>query len=144
MPVGSTASYTYTTESDLQGPPHAPTLRDDSYFDVSYTVNAESSNTITVNCQVTDRAGNALGGKVLHQYLSSDSAGLAPVAAATSLVAGTDGAVAETISNSVWIATTETDGDLDIVVGDTSTGTYYLNTILPSGSLSTSAVIQFA
>lgn len=146
MPVAD-ASYTYPTTSDLRGPFHSPLLREDAGIDVTYTIGAENANVITVSCQFHDQNGVDVAYAVgVQQYLSSDSSGQTVVAAATSLAAGTDGTIlVEDTSNSVWTAVSETDGDLDIAIGDAvGAATYYLNTILPSGKVKTSSVITFA
>lgn len=146
MPVAD-ASYTYPSTSDLQGPFNAPTLRTDAGLTIAYTIGAEAGNVITVACQVKDQNGYDVE-EVVHfeQYLSSDSAGQTRVAATTSLAAGTDGTIlTEYTSNSHWSAVTESDGDLDIAIGDAGgAATYYLNTVIPSGKVVTSSVITFA
>lgn len=146
MPVAD-PSYTYPTTSDLQGPFHSPTLRSDAGIGVTYTIGAEAGNVITVACQFHDQNNVPVDYAVgVTQYLSSDASGQTVVAAATTLAAGTDGTIlVEDTSNSVWQAVSETDGDLDIAIGDAvGAATYYLNTILPSGKVATSSVITFA
>lgn len=138
-------SGSYTTGA-LRGPTHAPVMHSQYGVDVVYTIAAEAANTITVSCQFNDGNGDPVAFAVgVNQYLSSDSAGQTLVAAATSLVAGTDGTILiEDTSNSLWTAVSETDGDLDIVIGDAvGAATYYLNTILPNGRVKTSSVITF-
>lgn len=145
MPV-TDPSYVYPTTSDLEGPFHSPVLREDAGVSVTYSIAAETANTITVSCQFHDQNSVPVDYAVgVQQYLSSDSAGQTLVAAATSLAGGTDGTIlVEDTSNSIWTAVSETDGDLDIVIGDASgAATYYLNTILPSGKVATSSVITF-
>jgi hypothetical protein len=113
----------------------------------AFTIGAESSNTITVGIQLLDRKNkNEIAERVaLPFYLSSDANGDTPVAAATSLVAGTDGTMIETISNSVGMLISEADGDIDVVVGDASgVATYYLNLVMPDGKIVTSGAITFA
>ena len=116
-------------------------------FGVTYTIAAEGSNEIIVSCQFTDTDGDDMAVPcVVWQYLASDTAGLVRVAATTSLAVGTDGLILnELVSNSLWIANSEADGDLDIIVGDVSgAATYYLVTVLPNGLLDISAAITFA
>jgi len=135
------------TSGDLRGPEHAPILHDEAGFGVVYTINAETSNTITVNCQINDANGDAVDeAYVVTQYLATTSAGTTSVAATTSLVAGTDGQILlEHVSNSYWTAITEADGDLDIVIGDAGgAATYYLVTVLATGKTYVSDVITFA
>ena len=119
----------------------------DRCFGVTYTIGTEAADVIIVSCQFTTLDGDDLAEAVcVQQYLSSDSAGQTRVAAATTLAVGTDGTIlVEYTSNSIWSAVSETDGDLDISIGDASgAATYYLNTVLPNGKLATSAVITFA
>lgn len=114
---------------------------------VSYTIGAESGNTITVSCQFKDVNGDDMARAcVVRQYLAEDATGQAVEAAATSLAVGTDGTIlVEEVSNAVWTAVTEADGDLDIVVGDAvGVDTYYLITVLPNGTISASGAITFA
>lgn len=145
MPV-TDPSYVYPTTSDLEGPFHSPVLREDAGVSVTYTIGAETANTITVSCQFHDQNSVPVDYAVaVQQYLSSDTAGQTIVAATTSLAGGTDGTIlVEDTSNSIWTAVSETDGDLDIVVGDSvGASTFYLNTILPSGKVVTSSAITF-
>lgn len=112
----------------------------------TFTIGAEDTNTITVNVQLQDAAGNDLAAvTAVHFYLSDDAAGDGAVAAATSLVAGTDGFMIEYVSNSAGLLVSEADGDVDVVVGDASgAATYYLVIVLPSGGLVVSDAITFA
>lgn len=114
---------------------------------VSYTIGAESANTITVSFQFKDARGNDMAeAVVVRQYLAEDATGQAVEAAATSLAVGTDGTIlVEETSNAVWTAISEADGDLDIVVGDAAgVDTYYIITVLPNGKISAAGPITFA
>lgn len=115
-------------------------------FDATFTINAEDSNTITVNIQLKDADGTDLATRAsVGFYLSSDANGDAVAVAATSLAAGTDGNMQEFISNSSGRLVSEADGDIDVVVGDASgVATYYLILILPNGLLKASTAITFA
>lgn len=113
----------------------------------SFTIGAESSNTITVNIQLKDREnGNELSERAsVGFYLSSDANGDSITTAATSLAAGTDGLMQEWISNSAGRLVSEADGDIDVVIGDASgVATYYLVLIMPDGKLYVSDAITFA
>lgn len=113
----------------------------------AFTIGAETSDTITVNIQLKDRDnGNELSERAaIGFYLSDNANGDTVVAAATSLVAGTDGIMQEFISNSAGRLVSEADGDIDVVIGDASgAATYYLVLVMPDGKLVVSSVITFA
>lgn len=119
-------------------------LNDNQVAGATFTINAEDSNTITVNVQLVDAAGAAMAIRcAVGFYLSSDANGDAVAVAATSLAAGADGNMQEFISNSSGRLVSEADGDIDVVVGDTGTGAYYLVLIMPNGKLVVSNVINF-
>lgn len=112
----------------------------------TFSIGAEAGNAITVGVQLTDGAGNDLAAvTAVHFYLSGNSGGDGAVAAATSLAAGTDGAMIEYVSNSAGLLISEADGDVDVAIGDASgAATYYLVIVLPSGGLVVSDAITFA
>lgn len=114
---------------------------------VTYTVGAEDgSDIIIVSCQFTDQDGDDMAYRiVVQQWLSTDDTGETLEAAATALVAGTDGAIlVEDTTDAIWTAVTEADGDLDISVRNAGgADTLYLNTQLPNGKV-VSQVLTFA
>ena len=118
---------------------------------VDFTVNAESSDTITVNCQFKDHNGNDLGEPVAGRlYLSDDSLGLDVVSTAASggITAGTDGSIQPIEHGSSAVGKhagfiTEADGDLDVNVIHSGAKTCYLVIVLPSGRLEVSSVLTF-
>lgn len=119
---------------------------DDAPFGVTFTVNAEAANAITVNCQVTDaRNKNMAQAACLGFYLATDSAGLNPAGTAPTggIAAGTNGALIEHTANLSGKAVTEADGKLDVVLTDTGTPTFYLVIVLPNGKLAVSSAITF-
>lgn len=116
-------------------------------YGVTYTIGAEAGDVIGVACQFTDLDGDDMAYRLcVRQWLSTDDTGEVVEAAATTLAAGTDGAIlVEETSNGVWTAVTEADGDLDIDIGNAGgADTLYLNTQLPNGKVVTSAAITFA
>lgn len=121
-------------------------LLDNQVASASFTIAAETGNTITVSIQLKDAAGADMATRSsVGFYLSADANGDSTAVATTSLAAGTDGVMQEFISNSVGRLISEADGDIDVVVGDASgVATYYLILIMPNGSLSTSGAITFA
>lgn len=85
---------------------------------VAFTVNAEDSNAITVNCQASDVQGNDIEEKcamllVVVEEADPDTLNTTNY---TSIAAGTDGDLIELAADKVLLAITEADGDLDVVV----------------------------
>jgi hypothetical protein len=120
-----------------------------SMLSVAFTIPAEDSNTITVAVAVTGAvSGTSLGvGVALPFYVSSDTAGQVLEAGTDlALTAGTDGLVILSGGDSKVYGhlVTETTGEMDFVVTDTGTDTYYLNVILPNGRIVTSSAITLA
>lgn len=121
-------------------------LIDNQVATATFVIGAETANTITVNIQLKDAAGVDMAIRsAVGFYLSSDANGDTTAVAATSLVAGTDGVMQEFISNSAGRLISESDGDIDVVVGDASgVATYYLILVMPNGKLVASTAITFA
>lgn len=125
---------TVTNWAELEAQPYGAT----------FVIGTETAgDAITVNVQVTDRAGNPMSRPVaLPIYLSSTATGLDPVAIPGSLAGGTDGAIAVELAGTSGLAITEADGDLDVVVtGDTGDDTVYLVLVMPTGQLVVSDAI---
>lgn len=113
----------------------------------SFTVGAEVSNAITVNIQLKDGDGVdlAVRGHVGRWYLSDDANGDTIATAITSVAAGTDGVVKSSTTGQEGWATSEADGDLDMVFTLSSGAkTVYLVLIMPDGTLVISTAITFA
>jgi hypothetical protein len=121
-------------------------LSDNQVADATFTIGAEAGNVINVAIQLKDAAGADMAvSNTLLFYLSGDSNGNAIATAATSLAIGTDGLMVEWTANSSGFVTSETDGDIDINIGDASgAATYYLVLVLPNGQRKISSVITFA
>lgn len=107
---------------------------------------AEDTNTITVSVQLKTIAGadlEAVG--AIHGFIAADAAGAAVTGLTiASLANGTDGEVIPLNSGlTAFVATSESDGDIDIVIGCAGTGTCYLILITPRGKLVASAAITF-
>lgn len=115
---------------------------------VDFTIGAEAANAITINVQVNDGEGDAMTvPTALWFYLSDDPGGDGVTAGVpdTSLAAGTDGAlIVEALADGVFLALTESDGDLDIVITETGAATWYLVAVLPDGHIDVSGAITFA
>lgn len=115
--------------------------------DYGFTINAESSDTITVNVQARNAnredCAVAVAGRC---YLADDSVGLDQVGTAASggIAAGTDGAFQSLVTGKAGFFTTESDGDLDLAITHSGVKTCYLVILNPDGSLSVSGAITFA
>lgn len=108
---------------------------------------AEAGDTITVSVQLKTIAGADLAAVgVIHGFIAADAAGAAVTALTiASLANGTDGEVIPLNAGlTAFIATSESDGDIDITIGCAGTGTCYLILITPRGKLVASAAITFA
>lgn len=117
------------------------------------SISAEASNARTISLQLLDRNGNEMSQRAaLEGYLSSDANGDSVEAASSTLTttSGTDGqtiarSAGNSLGNTTFMCVSEVDGDLDITITQTSgADTFYLNLILPDGSLWTSTAITFA
>lgn len=112
-----------------------------------FTIGAEASNEIPISVQLVDREnGNEISGDVaLFGYISSDSAGQALATAPDGgTVIGTDGVFIPWTAGLAGMFIPETDGDLDLVLTESSTGSFYLNLVMPDGKRYTSTAMTFA
>lgn len=114
----------------------------------TFTIGAEATNAITVNIQLTDALGNDLDNVgVVTGFLSDSATGLGVTATGpnTSVAAGTDGAIINTLEAvKSFILQSESDGDIDLVLTETGVATWYLVIVLPSGEQVVSNAITFA
>lgn len=116
-------------------------------IDADFTVGTEAANAINVAIQLVDRLnGNEVGERVaLPWYLSSDANGDAIATAPDGGAAiGTDGLLIEWTANVSGLVISESDGDIDITLTESSTGTWYLVLVAPDGKLLVSGAITFA
>jgi hypothetical protein len=114
----------------------------------TFTIGAEGTNAITVNIQLTDYNGDDISYVgCVHAFLSDAATGIgiSSTGPDTSVAAGTDGAVI-IIETAVlaFLLQSEADGDIDLVLTETSTATWYLVIVLPDGSQAVSGAITFA
>jgi hypothetical protein len=114
--------------------------------DYGFTINAENTDTITVNVQARNAnredCAQAVAGRL---YLADDSVGLDQVGTAASggIAVGTDGAFQSLVTGKAGFFTTEADGDLDVAISHSGAKTLYLVMVNPDGSLSVSTAITF-
>jgi hypothetical protein len=146
MPVGGCRSQTRWDIDNCDGDAIRASL--DIEWSVEFTVGAEAGNNINVALQVVDALGEDITeAKSFFAWLS-DAAGGAPTSTApdNDVVIGTDGTILlEHTADIVFELLTESDGDLDLDIGDTvGTPTFYLNVRLADGSIVSSGAITFA
>lgn len=112
----------------------------------TYAIEAEGNNLITVTVQLQDVDGDDMTvPSSLNFYLADDAAGLTIASAPdTSLAIVTDGSLIEWTANASGLAISEVDGDIDLALGDSGSGTWYLVFVMPDGSLSISGAITFS
>lgn len=114
----------------------------------TYTIGAETTNAITVNVQLKDAQGKDLAVRnAVHAYLSNDATGdtIESASAGLSVAAGTDGLIIETATDNCFLMISESDGDIDVVVTETTgANTMYLVLVMPDGRIVPSAVLTFA
>ena len=113
----------------------------------SITVGATHTDTIAATIQLKDYLGNDLttAGTVL-AYLASDSLGLDVNATAltTAMTIGTDGSLSLLVAHSVYLLTSEADGDIDITFGYTTGAlNFYLVLVMPNGKRIVSSAFAF-
>lgn len=112
-----------------------------------FTIGTEATNAIAVSIQLLDRDnGNELTERAcLNWYLASNSTGDAIATAPDGGIAiGTDGLLIEWTANVSGIVTSEADGDIDVVITESTAKSFYLVLVAPDGKLYPSAAITFA
>ena len=115
---------------------------------VEFTVGAETGgNTINVALQAVDAEGDDV--EEAYGFLAwlSDAAGGDAAAAAPSggIAIGTDGTIlTEHTADITLHVLTEADGDADLDIVEAGAATWYLNVLLPDGTIVSSGAITFA
>ena len=116
-------------------------------FGATIAVGAEASNEIIVTIQLTDfdDADMAVRSSVF-AYLSDDANGdsIAGTAPDAGWDIGTDGLLIPVIADKAAQFVSESDGDIDVIIGESSTDTWYMIVVLPDGTLVASDAIAFA
>ncbi len=113
---------------------------------VTIVVGTEVPNVINVTLQLTDHRGEDIAQRgAVFAYLSDDANGdsVAGTAPDSGIAIGTDGLAMEITANKVMWLVSESDGDIDLDIEESSTDTWYLIVVLPDGSLVASDAITF-
>jgi|19_taG_2_1085344.scaffolds.fasta_scaffold00124_16 hypothetical protein len=111
------------------------------------TVGTEATDVINVAVQLLDAGGLDMTVRsCVRVYLSDDANGdsIASTAPDSGISIGTDGVLEETTADKAGFVTSESDGDFDINVEESSIDTWYLIVVLPNGKLVASDAITFA
>ena len=120
---------------------------DGAPFGATFVIGAEGGDVINVGIQLVDADAVALAirGSV-QAYMSDDAAGdsIAAAAASANVAIGTDGLCMHLITDKLFQLTSESDGDIDLNIGEAGAATWYLILIMPNGKLVASGAITFA
>ena len=111
-----------------------------------FTVGAEASNAVTVNVQLRDQYVRDIKQRaVVDWFIFGDANGDSLATALTSVAAGTDGWVNQTVTGLRGQAGSESDGDIDFVLTKASgAATVYLGIRTDTGEIAISGPIVFA
>lgn len=118
-----------------------------SVVSADFTVNTQVSTTITVDVQIQKDAANVAEPYSLLFWLSDlakdTEAAVAPTGGVT--VGDSNGfTLKQLTTNITWQVITSSSGAIDFVIGDSGTTTFYLNVLLPDGTIAVSDAITFA
>lgn len=112
--------------------------------DASIVVGAENTNVRAITIQLKDGQGNDLAHRAAVQIaVLADAQGNAFVGTggSTGIAIGTDGALLAIVAKKLFLAISESDGDIDLTWTDTGTEAAYLAVILPNGKMIISAAL---
>lgn len=107
--------------------------------DATITVSAEgatTANTRDITIQLLDADGNDIAYAETVEvimYLDAAQAAFVVTGGSTGIDVGTDGALLDVVAKKYFLATSETDGDIDLEYLDTGTETVFLGLRLPNG-----------
>lgn len=117
-------------------------------YGATFSLGAEATDVRNVTVQLTDINGvNITSQHAVHAWLSSDSSGLSPepASATLSIADGGSGTMVETSLDNGALLVTNSSGTSVLAIGQTSgADTFFVNVLLPSGRVVTSAAIVFA
>jgi len=115
-------------------------------MDATIVVGADAGTTVAVTIQLKDADGDdlAVRGSVF-AYLSDDANGDSLIATDVSgtVAIGTDGLAIPLIAKKSFRLTSESDGDIDLVITEAGAKTCYLVLVMPNGKLIVSDAITF-
>jgi hypothetical protein len=115
--------------------------------DASITVGDESTNVRAITIQLKDANGadiNYVENVEIHMFLNAAMTAYVATGGSTGIAIGTDGALLALVSKKVFIATSESDGDIDLTWTDTGNEAAYLGLKLPNGRMIVSSALTNA
>ena len=104
--------------------------------DATITVGAEAANVRAITIQLLDADGQDIDYAETVEvimYLDAAQAAFVATGGSTGIEIGTDGALLAVVAKKYFIATSESDGDIDLTWTDTGTEAAYLGLRLPNG-----------
>ncbi len=113
-------------------------------YGATIVVASEDSNTVDITIQLTDFRGADLATRsCVRAYLSDDANGdsITATGPSSETAVGTDGVLMPIITKKAYWLTSESDGDIDLVVTETGSATWYLILVMPDGRLVASDAI---
>ena len=110
------------------------------------TIGVEAGDVINVAIQLKDARYEDLAVRAsVFAYISDDAEGDDVAVTAPDTVAiGTDGVAIPLVTGKAFQLVSEVDGDIDINITENGVDTWYLNIVMPDGSIVTSPAITFA
>jgi hypothetical protein len=115
--------------------------------DASITVGDENANVRIITIQLKDINGadiNYVETVEIHMFLNAAMTAYVATGGSTGIAIGTDGALLALVAKKVFIATSESDGDIDLTWTDTGNEAAYLGLKLPNGRMIVSAALTNA
>lgn len=115
--------------------------------DATITVGAESTDVRAITIQLKDAVGNDIDYVETVEIIVFSSAAMTAFAStggSTGLAIGTDGALLPIVAKKYFLATSESDGDIDLTFTDTGTETVAIGVRLPNGRVVVSSAFANA
>ncbi len=106
--------------------------------DASVTVSDESANVRTITIQLKDAEGNDIDYVETVEvivFADATKTAFASTGGSTGIAIGTDGALLAVVAKKYFLATSESDGDLDLSFTDTGTEACFIGIRLPNGRI---------
>jgi hypothetical protein len=106
--------------------------------DATITVGAEATNVRAITIQLKDANGDDIDYAEtveIIMYLDAAQAAFVVTGGSTGIEIGTDGALLDVVAKKYFLATSETDGDIDLTWTDTGTEVAFLGLRLPNGRM---------
>lgn len=115
--------------------------------DASITVGSESANVRNITIQLKDANGADINYAETVEIIvfgAADMLSFASTGGSTGIAIGTDGALLAVVAKKYFLATSETDGDIDLTWTDTGTESVAVGVRLPNGRVVVTAAFANA